>query len=559
MGMNTDTIIAKCTLFDQLEKIGDAHKGTGSLPDSDFADFYELIREPIDAVSQRLRITPFQAVLFADILHLFFGTGVDIKALAAHIGCEAIKLGRYLNDIEVLEERDLLSIDYNKFGNYLFELSSDLLMKLVNNEISDETAKENLSAEDLFLEITKVYDNRTENRFSYKRAVKAISFLLNCNRELPFVKTFKSYMLSPEDEFFLLFFCHCKINRDTPELDHRPLERLYNRQTDFIPVRRLLNAGIHPLQKKGLLEHPNNAGFADVNLLCLSEKAEEELLLDMEQLSKPNPDFLFMPDSITEKALFYPEKTAAQIDELQMILSAARFDDIQKNLAAEGMRTGFACLFSGGPGTGKTETALQIAKRTGRAIFKVDIADTKSKWFGESERKIKEIFTKYRRTVKNSPLIPVLLFNEADAVIGKRNHLDGNDRGPRQTENAIQNIILEEIENLTGILIATTNLTCNMDSAFERRFLYKINFEKPTVEARKNIWLSTLKHLSADDADTLAARFEFSGGQIENIARKETVFRIIHGEVPSIEKIIEYCTDELLDTTAMKTIGFSAA
>jgi len=65
------------------------------------------------------------------------------------------------------------------------------------------------------------------------------------------------------------------------------------------------------------------------------------------------------------------------------------------------MRTGFACLFSGGPGTGKTETALQIARITGRDIMQVDIAATKSKWFGESEKQIKAIFDKYRNCVKN--------------------------------------------------------------------------------------------------------------------------------------------------------------
>jgi SpoVK/Ycf46/Vps4 family AAA+-type ATPase len=57
-----------------------------------------------------------------------------------------------------------------------------------------------------------------------------------------------------------------------------------------------------------------------------------------------------------------------------------------------------------------------------------------------------------------------------------------------QTENAIQNIILEEMENLDGILIATTNLTENLDKAFERRFLFKIRFDKPTLEAKTNIW-----------------------------------------------------------------------
>ena len=93
------------------------------------------------------------------------------------------------------------------------------------------------------------------------------------------------------------------------------------------------------------------------------------------------------------------------------------------NLYPMGMRTGFACLFSGSPGTGKTETARQVAKATGRGIIQVDIADTKSKWFGESEKQIKAVFNRYRAAVKGSDVMPILLFNEADAVIGKRQEL----------------------------------------------------------------------------------------------------------------------------------------
>ena len=70
-------------------------------------------------------------------------------------------------------------------------------------------------------------------------------------------------------------------------------------------------------------------------------------------------------------------------------------------------------------------------------------------------------------------------------------------------------------------MIATTNLTTNLDKAFERRFLYKIRFDKPTVNARAEIWQTMLKGLSEEDAQTLASKFDLSGGEIENIARRE--------------------------------------
>jgi SpoVK/Ycf46/Vps4 family AAA+-type ATPase len=218
------------------------------------------------------------------------------------------------------------------------------------------------------------------------------------------------------------------------------------------------------------------------------------------------------------------------------------------------MRNGFACLFYGKPGTGKTETVNQIARMTGRDVMLVDIAETKSCWFGESEKRIKKVFDKYRQYAKVNNPAPILLFNEADAVIGKRK--DVNSGNVAQTENTIQNIILQEMENLDGIMIATTNLTKNLDPAFERRFLYKIEFNKPTLEARKAIWKSQLPELRDEDAETLAGRYDFSGGQIENIARKRTVDSIIHAGRIDLETLNEYCGDEKLDKDRGITIGF---
>ena len=124
-------------------------------------------------------------------------------------------------------------------------------------------------------------------------------------------------------------------------------------------------------------------------------------------------------------------------------------------------------------------------------------------------------------------------------------------------ENSIQNIILQEMEDLDGILIATTNLTCNLDKAFERRFLYKIRFEKPSVEARASIWKSMIPALSTEECSHLAAAFDFSGGQIENIARKRAVRSLISNEEPSFEDVCAYCREETIgEPRPGRKIGF---
>ena len=119
-----------------------------------------------------------------------------------------------------------------------------------------------------------------------------------------------------------------------------------------------------------------------------------------------------------------------------------------------------------------------------------------------------------------------------------------------------KNIILEEIEKLDGILIATTNLTSNMDSAFERRFLYKVEFEKPAIEVKSSIWQSMITGLSTEDASVLASKYDFSGGQIENIARKSVVSKIISGEELSLNSLIAHCDTELIGKSVHRRIGF---
>jgi SpoVK/Ycf46/Vps4 family AAA+-type ATPase len=256
--------------------------------------------------------------------------------------------------------------------------------------------------------------------------------------------------------------------------------------------------------------------------------------------------------------MFYNEKEFGDIQKLISLLQEENYRKIQDRLGGKGMRKGFACLFSGGPGTGKTETAYQIARETKRNIMMVNIAETKSCWHGESEKKIKEIFDTYRTAVENSEIAPILLFNEADAVIGKRKTIGGNNSAIDESDNRIQNIILQEMENLCGILIATTNLTQNMDSAFERRFLYKINFERPGAESRKGIWNAMLPDLPDSCAAELSGKFDLSGGQIENIARKTEVDAIISGNALSPDALIKYCKDEIQNSlVTSKRIGFT--
>lgn len=329
-------------------------------------------------------------------------------------------------------------------------------------------------------------------------------------------------------------------------------------------MRRRLREGTHVLMRRGLLENKCEDGIADTEQFVLTKKAKEELLSaynpsrSKNRTQKKSNRDLKSFALIKEKALFFNDSEQAQIERLTSLLSQDNLPGIQKRLEEQGMRKGFACLFYGGPGTGKTETVLQIARKTGRDIMQIDIAGLRDKWVGESEKNIKAVFANYRELCKNAEVIPILFFNEADGIFGKRTQ--NIERSVEKMDNAMQNIILQEIEDLEGILIATTNLTQNLDSAFERRFLFKVEFHKPDTEVKAKIWCSMLKNISEEDAHSLAKKFDFSGGQIENIARKRTIDFILSGEYAGIEAIEDYCRNELLeDKKACKpVVGFRA-
>jgi hypothetical protein len=559
---NTRHITDKIDFFVLFNKIDEIIKQAGGLNDL----FFEFAGEYLESISINLCISQTEAALFAILCNLYDGDHIRLYQIKNYLKCKNIEVLSHMDEFEKLEQKKLIHInraneDFRSYDNELsFKLRLLTIEALRKGHYTDLCISKNLSINEFFRHIGHLCRERVQKRQSNENTKKLMNDLLNDNKHLIFVQRIQKFELSDEDAFILLRFFHYLINLDESELGFEHFQVLYEDDYDFGHIKRQLKNGDYVLLKKELIENTcSDDGFGDTDTFRLTDKTKEEFLVELDTpLSKIATKGIKHSNSIAVKNLFYPEKTRYAIDELASLLQPAHFTDVQKRLAKNNMRTGFACLFSGGPGTGKTETAFQIARISGRDIMSVDIAETKSKWFGESEKQIKAVFDKYRACVKKCEITPILLFNEADAILGKRQFLGENRNGPGQTENTIQNIILQEIENLNGILIATTNLSKNMDSAFERRFLYKIEFEKPEAETRKAIWHSLISELSEEDALELASRFDFSGGQIENISRKSTVHNVLSGNIPSLEELIKFCSEEFSNNENMKKIGFAA-
>ncbi|MBQ1177742.1 MAG: AAA family ATPase, partial [Bacteroidaceae bacterium] len=381
--------------------------------------------------------------------------------------------------------------------------------------------------------------------------------LLADNPQIGMVQHLNELHLGGENLLLLLLFCHQLINNDDNDIRLNQMEGVFSEKAAFTRAKGELRRAEHRLMKRGLIEHRSVDGIADTNSYCLTAHAKRTLLAEM-KLSGTEEKIadVLGHATLTAKPMYYPEAIERQVTELGSFFAPEQYGQIRERMQQRGFRHGFSCLFYGGPGTGKTETVYQLARQTGRDIMVVDVPQIKSKWVGDSEKNIKALFDRYRELVRRSEVAPILLFNEADAIIGIRK--SGATNAVDKMENTIQNIILQEMESLDGILIATTNLADNLDTAFERRFLYKIQFSKPDASVRGLIWQQMIPELAATDATTLAEAYDFSGGQIENIARKHAIHAVLHGDPDSLLHTLQgYCATEKLDSkSAVKRIGF---
>lgn len=176
-------------------------------------------------------------------------------------------------------------------------------------------------------------------------------------------------------------------------------------------------------------------------------------------------------------------------------------------------RAGLSALFAGQPGTGKTMAAEIVAGDLGLDLYRIDLSGVVSKYIGETEKNLERIFRAADRGDA------VLLFDEADALFGKRSEVrDAHDR----YANVEIAYLLQRLEVYEGVAILTTNLRGNIDEAFLRRLDFVIEFPMPEEAERLAIWRRALPPEAplADDVDLpfLARKFRLAGGHIRNIA-----------------------------------------
>ena len=537
------------TLLQAIERVVELSNDSKMSP-----EFMKKAKAEIQLLAKSYGITERQAVLFCICMEKG-PNRVDYSDIASHLDMNKISVLSYASDIDALVRRRLLKYRDVKDEDD-FDIPTAVIRCLKHNEVYELPNRTGLDCASVFELLDQWFEDLDDDAISPHELCEELQTLFEDNPQVGFVKHLKEYYLNAEDQMMVAFFCHRLVNRDDDDIRFGQIEDLFGNQGDFNRAKTELRSGEHKVQRKKVIEHRCVDGIADVTRYKLTESAKRTLLAEM-KINAAEEKLADMLDTskLGEKQLFFPKDIERQVEELGSFLQPENYQMIQDRMKEKGFRNGFACLFYGGPGTGKTETVYQLAKKTGRNIMVVDVPQLKSMWVGQSEKNVKALFDRYREQVKRAKLTPILLFNEADAIIGKRKN--GAENAVDKMENSLQNIILQEMEQLDGIMIATTNLQENMDKAFERRFLYKIKFEKPTEEARRHIWHTMIPELSELDVHTLASKYDYSGGQIENIARHYAIDNILHGQDDDVlPMLIRHCDNERLDEKNSRKIGF---
>ena len=305
-----------------------------------------------------------------------------------------------------------------------------------------------------------------------------------------------------------------------------------------------LICGDHPLIEKELLIKKPSSGLVgddsfefDNQILSYFGGTEAGDLI-----KTANNSLLIKPEEIAEKELYFNIETEKKLNQLKGLLDQENFKEISKRLKSNfKTNAGICVLLEGPPGCGKTEFINQIARITGRSIYSVDISEQQSMYIGQSERNIKKLFKQYKTFCLFNKIIPLLVLNECDSLFGRRLIVE---RTVDQSQNSVQNVILNELDSFEGILIASTNMLQNIDKAYDRRLLFKIKFDKPCVAVQQQIWKSKINDMEDELALNLSISYSLSPAQIESVAKK-IMFNELLNEPVNKQVINLFCEEEL--------------
>jgi hypothetical protein len=524
-------------------------------------DFIQKNHTEIRLLSDWLGVTENQAMLFCSIFSMSFEMiDVSLCELMTRNGWSLTDMTAVMKDLKALETRGLIfnatndqdaSITMNKYI-----IRHQVAQQLFNNEKVPPSWLGGLSTYEIIDETGKLIRNINNRLAPFNELMLEFNRLLTENSTSEFVTTLTTLVPDEKERLFFCHLCFIEMEDDCRNLQVL-IDNLFHNASSKHIIRRKLLSQSNTLVRNQLVEIVEDQFFMgrDVKLGSKGWELLDNEVTPLHKAGKVSHKSLRSWEKLPETPMYYNEPFGIELDQLTTLLTPESFHEFAETMKQRGRQKGISVLLYGEPGTGKTETVCQMARTIKRDIFWVDISEMKHCYFGESEKRIKQLFDEYDKILEKHHPAPILFFNEADAIFSKRRHVEAGSAAI--TENAMQNIILEEMEHLNGILIATTNLTINLDKAFDRRFLFKLKFDKPNVEVLGRIWKSKIPHLTTHEIKVLQERFDITGAQIENVARKAFMHEMLHKAPAKLQEIMKFAAEEANYRSIAGKIGFS--
>lgn len=526
----------------------------------EFASLME--KQEVKMVADFLSVSPRQAILFAVLVDLGMRKNVTIEILSDYFDCKMLRLVGLLGEIEELENRFLVKrkVEDSRretYKDYSFLVSRHAIEALRKQDKSLLKNREGLSFPKLLDYIKYALREREDCRISTRQLYREMEDLITRNQHHYFVQYLVQKLNKQSSKAIALSLALDRLTgKSEGDLDNFT-ENLFDDFHHQLEFKRHMLNGKHELIRSEVASLSAEP-FFNSQVLTLTKEAVKVLYQDYPELMAEDvsKDGVIPHKNIKARELYFNPGLQKQVDEFIRALGKRSFQRFREISQKSKLNPGLTAIFYGYPGTGKTELAMQIARKTRRDLFMVDLSETRSMWFGQSEKQVKQIFRDYSDLLSTSPIEPILFINEADGLFSRRLDIGTGSSSTTHTQNLMQNILLQELENFNGILIATSNLTENLDKAFERRFLLKIDFPRPDETVRQQIWLSKLPELTPEMAATLARRFDLTGAQIDNQVKQLIMKRVMHKNIDLLQTLVDTCEQEH-GFTQRKRIGFN--
>ena len=369
-------------------------------------DFFETVQEELNVLSEYFGTSNSQSFLVAMVFSLNYkGDSVDFNDLCEYFDCNPIKLLRFSDDFESLHAKGIFVKTKSmhrmnlSLSNDQFTVNEKVTEAILHNyplpQLGEDAPKDII---ELLDKINMLGRQRDEDEISSTKFFIQVQALISNHLHFPLLKKLDDFDLSIEDSFLFLYLVwKIMSGQDVVSLD-RTVGHMFENSAKQIKYAQSILQSENDLICLNLIETVesdfyNNAGIRLSDTAC---KLLTELGLKLWLKQKVNRKNIIEPARIVEKELFFSDAETAQIDMLKNLLVDDHFRDAQHRLEQKGLPKGITALLHGAPGTGKTETVFQLARKTNREIVKVDISQSKSMWFGESEKIIKKIFTNYK-------------------------------------------------------------------------------------------------------------------------------------------------------------------